>query len=305
MAFLPISGTFLDGISCDIPSNNWTPDVWEREFARYQANGVDEAYIIRVGWNDSMMYDSKVMKCTLCPEMDMVQLFLDLGAKYNVKIYMGMFDTYRYWRLNDWSNEVAINIDLIHELNERYGNHPAWYGWYMSHEGSMGFHQTQIWKPLCKEIKKFDKTRPIMVSPRYAGSKWSKEIPISPEVHAKHFDYILNDMEGLIDAYAPMDGHVQFNELDRYMAGMYEMTQKYGVQYWSNLETFDRDMPWRFPPIEFAKLKCKLEIAEKYCTKIISFELPHFMSPDSCYPGAGHLYNRYLAYAEKRKAEEK
>ena len=202
MAFLPISGTFLDGISCDIPSNNWTPDVWEREFARYQANGVDEAYIIRVGWNDSMMFDSKVMKCTLCPEMDMVQLFLDLGAKYNVKIYMGMFDTYRYWRLNDWSNEVAINIDLIHELNERYGNHPAWYGWYMSHEGSMGFHQTQIWKPLCKEIKKFDKTRPIMVSPRYAGSKWSKEIPISPEVHAKHFDYILNDMEGLIDAFA-------------------------------------------------------------------------------------------------------
>ena len=305
MAFLPISGTFLDGISCDIPSNNWTPDIWEREFARYQANGITEAYIIRVGWGDSMMYDSKVMKCTLCPEMDMVQLFLDLGAKYNVGIYMGLFDTNKHWRCNDWANEVAINIDLIHELKERYGNHPGLKGWYMSHEGSMGFHQTKIWKPLCLEIKKFDKERPIMVSPRYAGKKWSKEYPVSPEVHAKHFDYILNRMEGLIDAYAPMDGHVPFNELDAYMAGMYEMTQKYGVQYWSNLETFDRDMPWRFPPIEFAKLKYKLEIAEKYCTKIISFELPHFMSPDSCYPAAGHLYNRYMAYAEKRRAAEK
>ncbi|MBO5923677.1 MAG: DUF4434 domain-containing protein, partial [Lentisphaeria bacterium] len=121
MAFLPISGTFLDGISCDIPSNNWTPDIWEREFARYQANGITEAYIIRVGWGDSMMYDSKVMKCTLCPEMDMVQLFLDLGAKYNVGIYMGLFDTNKHWRCNDWANEVAINIDLIHELKERYG----------------------------------------------------------------------------------------------------------------------------------------------------------------------------------------
>ena len=77
--FIPLSGTFLDLIACDIPSNNWTADVWEREFARYNEIGIDEAYIIRVGWNDSMMFDSKVMKCTLCPDMDMVQLFLDLG----------------------------------------------------------------------------------------------------------------------------------------------------------------------------------------------------------------------------------
>jgi len=49
----------------------------------------------------------------------------------------------------------------------------------------------------------------------------------------------------------------------------------------------------------------QLEVAEKYCSKIISFELPHFMSPDSCYPAAGHLYNRYLAYAAARRAAEK
>ena len=305
MAFLPISGTFLDGISCDIPSNNWTPDVWEREFARYQANGVDEAYIIRVGRNDSMMYDSKIMKCTLCPEMDMVQLFLDLGLKYNVKIYIGLFDTNNHWRLNNWDEEVAVNIDLIYELNERYGKHPAFYGWYMCHEGSMGSHQTRIWKPLCQEIKKFDKVRPIMVSPRYAGRKWTSYNPITPKVHKQHFEVILEEMEGLIDAYAPMDSHCGFNELNAFMEVTAEVMQKYGAQYWSNLETFDRDMPWRFPPIEFAKLKCKLEIAEKYCSKIISFELPHFMSPDSCFPAAGELYKRYHAYAEARRAAEK
>ena len=304
MAFVPITGTFLDGISCDIPSNNWTPDIWEREFARYRDNGIDEAYIIRVGWGDSMMYASKVMQCTLCPEMDMVQLFLDLGAKYNVRIYMGLFDTRKYWPQNDWPSEVSVNTELIHELNERYGKHPAFYGWYMSHEGSMSFHQTQIWKPLCREIKKFDTKRPIMVSPRYAGKKWSKEYPISPKVHCQHFDYILNEMEGLIDIYAPMDGHVPFNELDSYMEGMAEVLKKYGARYWSNLETFDRDMPWKFPPIEFAKLKYKLEVAEKYVEKIISFELPHFMSPDSCYPAAQHLYNRYMAYAAKRRSQE-
>lgn len=303
MAFLPITGTFLDGLSGDIPSNNWLPDVWEREFARYQANGIDEAYIIRVGWDDSMIYPSEVMKCSLCPEMDMVKLFLDMGEKYNVGIYIGLFDTFKYWLVNDWPGEVAVNIDLIHEINERYGSHPAFRGWYMSHEGSMGYHQTRIWKPLCQEIKKFDQTRKIMVSPRYAGSKWDKDHPIPPKVHKQHFEFILEEMEGLIDIYAPMDGHCPFRELEGFMAATAEVMHKFGAEYRSNLETFDRDMKYKFPPIEFAKLKYKLEVAEKYCSKIISFELPHFMSPDSCYPAAGALYKRYLAYAELRRKE--
>ncbi len=302
MSFKPISGTFLDGVACDIPSNNWTPSVWEREFARYQRDGIDEAYIIRVGWNDSAMYASEVMKTTLTPEIDMVKLFLDLGLKYNVRIYMGLFDTYRYWVCNDWANEVAVNRELIHELNVRYGRHPAFYGWYMSHEGSMEHHQTRIWRPLCREIRKFDPVRPIMVSPRYAGKKWHPANPVSPAVHRQHFEIILEEMEGLIDIYAPMDGHVPFNELEEYLAVTADVMARHGAQYWSNLETFDRDMPWRFPPLEFAKLKFKLELAQRYVSKIISFELPHFLSPDSLYPSAHALYERYHAYLANRPA---
>ena len=296
MSFKPITGTFIDGISCDIPSNNWTVNEWRREFARYQKDGITDICFIRVGWSDSAMYKSEVMKTTLVPHVDMVKLLLDLAQEYQLRVYVGLFDTYKYWLLNDWENEVAVNKELIHELDERYGKHPAFYGWYMCHEGSMGSHQTRIWKPLCEEIKKFDKKRPIFVSPRYAGKKWTANYPIPPEVHKKHFDVILGEMEGLIDIYAPMDGHVPFNELESYMSVTKEIMDKYGAQYWSNLETFDRDMPWRFPPIEFAKLIYKLNVAQKYVTKIISFELPHFMSPDSMYPSAHTLYELYHQY---------
>ena len=300
---VPLTGTFLDLIACDIPSNNWTPDVWEREFARYNEIGINEAYIIRVGWADSSCYKSEVMKTTLYNDTDMVKLILDLGEKYNVGIYIGLFDTLKYWIVNDWENELAVNRELIYELKERYGNHPAFKGWYMSHEGSMEHHQTQLWKPLCQEIKKFDTERPIMVSPRYAGKKYNPHCVIVPEVHKKHFDYILNEMEGLIDSYAPMDGHVPFNELDSYMSVTAELMEKYKVQYWTNLETFDRDMPWRFPPIEWAKFRHKLEVASKYVSKVISFEVPHFMSPDSIYSSAGHLYNTYKAYLKQIKED--
>lgn len=298
--FLPISGTFLDGIACDIPSNNWMADTWEREFARYQHDGVDEAYIIRVGWNDSAMYRSAVMQTTLYNDIDQVRMFLDLGQKYGVRIYMGLFDTYRHWVRNDWRSEVAVNLELIHELIERYGGHPAFHGWYMSHEGSMEHHQTRIWKPLCREIRKIDQVRPIMASPRYAGDKWAREFPLTPEIHRQHFEIILEEMEGLIDAYAPMDGHVSFRNLEPFFAATAEVMAQYGAQFWSNLETFDRDMPWKFPPIEWAKLRFKLELAQQYVSKIISFELPHFMSPDSMYSSAGMLYRRYREYLKTR-----
>ena len=76
-----------------------------------------------------------------------------------------------------------------------------------------------------------------------------------------------------------------------------KMADKYGMQCWTNAETFDRDMPIKFLPIKFDKLRLKLEAAKR-CgyDKAITFEFPHFMSPQSVYGAAGNLYNRYKEY---------
>jgi len=53
-------------------------------------------------------------------------------------------------------------------------------------------------------------------------------------------------------------------------------------------------MPSKFLPINFDKLRLKLEAAAKAgYDKAITFEFSHFMSPQSAYLQAGHLYNRY------------
>jgi hypothetical protein len=108
-------------------------------------------------------------------------------------------------------------------------------------------------------------------------------------------------MEGLIDAFAFMDGHVDFRELESFVKATHEVFEKHGVAYWSNLETFDRDMPWRFPPIEWMKMKHKLEVVQPYVEKIITFEAPHFLSPYSMFPSAANLYQRYMDYIRKRQ----
>ena len=33
--FLPLSGTFIDGVASDIPANNWTRAIWKKELAEH------------------------------------------------------------------------------------------------------------------------------------------------------------------------------------------------------------------------------------------------------------------------------
>lgn len=48
---------------------------------------------------------------------------------------------------------------------------------------------------------------------------------------------------------------------------------------------------------QFDKLRMKLEAAKRAgYDKAITFEFSHFMSPQSAYLQAGHLYDRYKEY---------
>ena len=95
------------------------------------------------------------------------------------------------------------------------------------------------------------------------------------------------------------DGHIDYDELDLFFSINKRLADKYGMKCWTNAESFDRDMPIRFPPIKFDKLRLKLEAAKRAgYDKAITFEFSHFMSPQSAYLQAGHLYDRYKEYFE-------
>jgi hypothetical protein len=101
-------------------------------------------------------------------------------------------------------------------------------------------------------------------------------------------------VQGAVDAVAFQDGHIDYYELDDFFRVNKIMADRYGLKCWTNAETFDRDMPIKFLPIKFEKLKLKLDAAARAgYEKAITFEFPHFMSPQSAYLQAGHLYNRY------------
>ena len=70
-----------------------------------------------------------------------------------------------------------------------------------------------------------------------------------------------------------------------------------GVKYKGSTYLHDRDMPIKFLPIKWEKLLLKLDAAQKAgVEKAITFEFSHFLSPNSAYLQARHLYRRYCEH---------
>ena len=119
------------------------------------------------------------------------------------------------------------------------------------------------------------------------------------ESHEREWDAIFRGISGAVDIVAFQDGHVEYDELVDFLKVNKKLADRYGLECWTNSETFDRDMPIKFLPIKWEKLRLKLGLAaEAGYENAITFEFSHFMSPQSAYLQAGHLYDRYREYLE-------
>jgi hypothetical protein len=306
-----ITGTFLDEISHDIPHQNWGAAEWEKDFKLMKAAGIDTVIMIRCGYRRFITYPSDYLinqyNCHK-PPVDLLSLFLTLADKYEMNFYFGLYDSGIYWDTGDMSAEIVSNQFVTEEVWQKYGHHPSFKGWYMSMEisrktkgaiealNNMGAH--------CKAISNY---LPTFISPWIDGKKavmaanaaLSKEDTVSLKEHETEWNEIFDGIKNNIDAVAFQDGHVDFHELDQYLAINKQLADKHGLQAWTNCESFDRDMPIKFLPIKFEKLKLKLEAAKRVgYDKAITFEFSHFMSPQSMYTSAHHLYNRYLEFKQ-------
>lgn len=292
-----ITGTFLDEITHDIPSQNWSWDEWRQEFELYSKIGIDTVIIIRAGYQNKCIFPAKTLPDLLPVYEDKGEIFYTLADEYNLNVYFGTYDSGFHWWRRSWWKEVEINKPFLVEAVERYGHHKSFKGWYLSHEtGRNDVHIIELFNHIgrfCKELKDV----PVLISPYPQGAKQLGENALTLDESFDHWERIYEATQGAFDICAFQDGQVHYQELPRFIQGIGELGKKYGVEIWSNLESFDRDMPIKFPPADWRYLRFKLETAAQVAEKIITFEFPHFMSPHSCYPAAHNLFKRYAEFA--------
>ncbi len=311
---MKITGTFIDEISHDIPHQNWGRQEWDRDFAHMKSVGIDTVILIRSGYRRFITYPSRYLQAQhgcYQPPVDLVELFLQLADKYEMKFYFGLYDSGKYWDTGVMSHEIDANRFVIDEVWQQYGHYKSFGGWYLSMEISRGTKgATEAFRTLGQQCKDVSNGLPTFISPWIDGKKavmaasgqLTKQESVSLLEHEKEWGDIFQGISGAVDAVAFQDGHIDYHELDDFFAVNKKLADQYGLQCWTNAESFDRDMPIKFLPIKFEKLRLKLEAARKAgYDKAITFEFSHFMSPQSAYAQAGHLFNRYKEYLQGLK----
>lgn len=312
---MKITGTFIDEISHDVPHQNWGAEEWEQDFIHMKSIGIDTVILIRSGYKKFITYPSSYLTQNYgCyrPTVDLVELFLTLSDRYQMQFYFGLYDSGIYWETGDLQHEIDANRYVIDEVWAKYGHHPSFGGWYISTEISRKTKGAiNAFKTLGLQCKGVSNGLPTLISPWIDGKKavlaasatLSKVDAVSIQEHEQEWGEIFEGISGAIDAVAFQDGQIDYDELPAFFEVNKKLADRFGLQCWTNAESFDRDMPIKFLPIKFDKLKLKLEAAAAAgYDKAITFEFSHFMSPQSAYLQAGHLYNRYLEYLQSLKS---
>ena len=192
-----------------------------------------------------------------------------------------------------------------------YGNSKAFRGWYLSQECNRNIGGIiEIYAALGQYCKQVSGGLPVLISPYIDGVKnisqytaqSHREESITLDEHFKTWEAIFKGIQKSVDIVAFQDGHIDYYQLEDFIKVNKSLADQNGITSWINSETFDRDMPIKFLPIKWDKLRYKLETAAQAgVSEAITFEFFDFMSALSSYPHAGHLYHRYFEYLYDKK----
>jgi hypothetical protein len=265
------------------------------------AIGIDTVILIRAGCGRVATYPSEVLQreVNIYPVYeDLVDLFLTLAEENGLAFFFGTYDSVTFAKEE---RTIQHHLDLgrafIDEAWARYGNRKAFKGWYLTFEIARK-EPTRLacLRELGLHCKALAPHLPTLITPYIAGDKLVAD-PTSVNKHYADWDEMLGTLEDAVDIVAFQDGQVDYDVLPDFLQANQELIRRHGMRPWSNVESFDRDMPFNFPPIDWRKLWWKMEAAESVgVDKLITFEFSHFMSPQSAWPAAKNLFRRYCRH---------
>ncbi len=291
----PITGTFIDEITYDIPASNWTEQQWIAELDNMQAVGIDTLIFIRGGFEHKTVFPSAVIGTPRRP--DLAGLIFREAEKRNMRVLMGLYISNLTWNGGNAEGEIKINRDFAREVYSRYGNMRSFAGWYIPHETNRAvLNISELMYGLSSICRDITPDKHVMISPFFASKRLSKNDFLTPEQTYEQWAQILERSKGQIDICAFQDGTSPIEELDGYYGAIKRLCGEYGMQHWVNTETFERDVRCLYPPISFEELEEKIYHHLGYADKIITFEFSHFLSPQSIFSSARNLNRKYTDF---------
>ncbi len=311
---MKITGTFVQPLcGGEIPLLNWEYEEWDRELALMKAVGIDTIILLRAALGKWASFQSRTLSEQLnCypSSFDYVKMFLDLAEKHAMKMFVPTFSD-NDWNQPDYDVDARLSIQksLVSELWSRYGSSPAFAGWYFAHEFMRrdAFRVIELFQKLAPWCRQLSGPLPILMSPYMNGPKsypytedyaLRKNKAITPQCHEEEWDWIMGELEGVVDIIAFQDGHVDYDDLGTFLEINARLARKHHIDCWSNIELFDRDnAELILRPLAWEKLRLKLNITDPIgFSKFICYEFVPFMSPHGTYIESRFLLKRYCEF---------
>lgn len=291
----PITGSFIDEITYDIPASNWSNEQWKADLDNMQAVGIDTLVFIRGGMENKTIFPSTVFGTA--HRDDFAGLILSEAEKRNMQVFFGLYISNLDWNHGDAEGEIRKNKAFIEEIWTRYGRSPSFAGWYIPQESCCDeLNITDVMQGLSKICKEYAPNKPVMISPYFRTEITESGRGFTPQEHYEEWDRIFAKIADNIDICAFQDGSAPMEQMEAFYQTTAQLCKKYNIRHWVNTETFERDVRKMYFPIPFQDLKLKLQMYQAYAEKIITFEFSHFLSPQSIFPSARNLNALYRAY---------
>lgn len=298
----PITGTYIDEITVDIPSANWGKKEWVKDLRLMKSVGIDTIIFIRGGLNGKCLYPSEKLPTLAKKDEDYLEFMLAQADKLGLNAYIGLYKTTENWDNGDYKKLLELNEIFIEELKQKYIQHKSFVGYFLSLE--VGCNELNIIPALngiTEIIKRKTPDKKVYYCPLFRTRILEPiQNELTPEQTAKEWDFILKDCGKDIDYISFTDGTAPVELYGEYLTAIKPVLDKYGIELWANTESFGRDVRNLFYPAPFQELRQRIEIAEPHVTKMVTFEFSHFLSPQSMYPTAKNLFKRYKEYYGKK-----
>jgi hypothetical protein len=241
---------------------------------------------------------------------DIVGTILSQADKHGMHAILGLGrggDMYLLWEFDkpDWKqrNEEGLTLSkkIAQELWERYGHHPSFYGWYLTHEMNDLAKSSAYYNPLADFCHALAPEKPVLAAP--AGTP----ILDKATLQASKVD-IFAYQDAVGSGYVPYKN--TFNPENR-IAMLHDIFRKYrdwhadtGKHLWSDLEVWEMDGSKGYSgsyPASFARVRRQIEIEAQYVSVLTAYPYHgYFHDPRSRVAAkdlrAVQLFEEYVAY---------
>ena len=308
--YMPITGTFVSCVPGDTGINNWGLREWEKEFALYRAIGVDTIVIIRSEVeSDGVRWSGLDPRSTTWAEdPDLIAMFFRLCEEHGLKLYLGGTENLDKLYKGYWQEEVEESTVFYEKMLERFGDRECFHGLYYSVEAlPWHFNFCDIAIGVGEAAQKLAPEKKKLFSPTLYPLTSDLRTPYALEDFERIYGDMLQGMSANLDYCAWQDkyfrpncamGEIRRTSLDDWHAAAKRITEAAGVEFWANVETFQRGATGPeardLRQIDYRCLAAKLQTAARYATKAITFEFSTCLSPHAEWGSSGRLLERYL-----------